>query len=139
MSSLRFPQRVLLNGNQPAMCARYVYHLNIPASILDHEAMRTIKDQASLLVHLSVPFICILLSRVSSIFNQDQRHIVISQRAGTYLHRYHKLMLNSALIDGQPNRQHSSDSRYREQVFTAAGYRRCMQSRVRGSQDSRRR
>ncbi|KIM74248.1 hypothetical protein PILCRDRAFT_14594 [Piloderma croceum F 1598] len=30
----------------------YVYHLNIPASILDHEAMRTIKDQASMLVHL---------------------------------------------------------------------------------------
>lgn len=55
-------QRILLDDNKPS--TRYVYHLNIPTSILDHEAMRTIKDQASLLVHLSVPFIYIFFSRV---------------------------------------------------------------------------
>jgi len=30
----------------------YVYHLNIPASILDHEAMRSIRDQSCMLAHL---------------------------------------------------------------------------------------
>jgi len=41
--------------------------------------------------------------------------------------------LDLVLIDGQPNRQHSPDSRYREQVLTAASHQRCMQTRVGGS------
>jgi len=46
-------QREASGGCGPSIALiPYVYHLNIPASILDHEAMRTIKDQTCMLVHL---------------------------------------------------------------------------------------
>ena len=119
---------------------RYVYRLNIPGYILDHEAMRIIRDQACTLGHLSVPFICFGFTRASSFltrindivsFHKELVRIFIAVLiSGT-------TYLTLLLIDGQSNRQHSSRSCNREQILAAASNQRRMQTRAGGPQDPR--